>query len=132
LWVLSAGESGSPADRRYAGLALIGLSGASQEMLARAQQMTPIAAVQNRFHLLDRSGVQVLADCEAQGIMFVPHFPLAWLLRRSPRHGRHPRHGEPRRRWPRGAGPADLRPARGRRADDFGTCSVEVAREKVA
>jgi pyridoxine 4-dehydrogenase len=73
--------------------------------------MTPIAAVQNRFNLLDRSGVQVLADCEAQGIMFVPYFPLAsgrlsdhneltrpakrldaapaqvalaWLLRRSP------------------------------------------------
>jgi pyridoxine 4-dehydrogenase len=89
----------------------IGLSGASPEMLARAQQMTPIAAVQNRFNLLDRSGVQVLADCEAQGIMFVPYFPLAsgrlagydelagpaerlgatpaqvalaWLLRRSP------------------------------------------------
>jgi aryl-alcohol dehydrogenase-like predicted oxidoreductase len=55
----------------------IGLSGASPEMLARAQQMTPIAAVQNRFNLLDRSGVQVLADCEAQGIMFVPYFPLA-------------------------------------------------------
>ena len=89
----------------------IGLSGASPEMLARAQSMTPIAAVQNRFNLLDRSGVQVLADCEAQGIMFVPYFPLAagrltshdeltrpaerlgvtpaqvalaWLLRRSP------------------------------------------------
>jgi pyridoxine 4-dehydrogenase len=89
----------------------IGLSGASPEMLARAQQMTPIAAVQNRFNLLDRSGVQVLAACEAQGIMFVPYFPLAsgrlasydeltgpaerlgatsaqvalaWLLRRSP------------------------------------------------
>jgi aryl-alcohol dehydrogenase-like predicted oxidoreductase len=89
----------------------IGLSGATPEMLARAQQMTPIAAVQNRFNLLDRSGVQVLADCEAQGIMFVPYFPLgagkltahdalsgpaarlgatpaqvalAWLLRRSP------------------------------------------------
>jgi pyridoxine 4-dehydrogenase len=67
--------------------------------------------VQNRFNLLDRSGVQVLADCDAQGIMFVPYFPLAsgrlsdhneltgpakrldaapaqvalaWLLRRSP------------------------------------------------
>ena len=80
-------------------------------MLSRAQKMTPIAAVQNRFNLLDRSGVQVLADCEAQGIMFVPYFPLAsgrlsshneltrpaerldataaqvalaWLLRRSP------------------------------------------------
>lgn len=89
----------------------IGLSGASPEMLARAQEITPIAAVQNRFNLLDRSGVQVLADCEAQGIWFVPYFPLAsgmladheeltaparrlgatpaqvalaWLLRRSP------------------------------------------------
>jgi aryl-alcohol dehydrogenase-like predicted oxidoreductase len=89
----------------------IGLSGASPEMLARAQKMTPIAAVQNRFNLLDRSGVGVLAACEAQGIMFVPYFPLAagrladydelagpaerlgvtpaqvalaWLLRRSP------------------------------------------------
>ncbi|MFJ8964607.1 aldo/keto reductase [Lentzea sp. NPDC102401] len=89
----------------------IGLSGASPEALARARELTPIAAVQNRFNLLDRSGVQVLADCEAQGIMFVPYFPLAsgqlasydeltgpaqrlgttpalvalaWLLRRSP------------------------------------------------
>lgn len=89
----------------------IGLSGASPRMLARAQEMTPIAAVQNRFNLLDRSGVQVLAECEARGIMFVPYFPLAsgrlaghaelagpaqrlgvtpaqvalaWLLRRSP------------------------------------------------
>lgn len=89
----------------------IGLSGASPEMLARAQKMTPIAAVQNRFNLLDRSGVQVLADCEARDVMFVPYFPLAsgqltgydelagpserlgvtpaqvalaWLLRRSP------------------------------------------------
>jgi pyridoxine 4-dehydrogenase len=89
----------------------IGLSGASPEMLARAQEMTPVAAVQNRFNLLDRSGVQVLAACEARGIMFVPYFPLAsgrlagyaeltgpaqrlgatpaqvalaWLLRRSP------------------------------------------------
>ncbi|BBJ37835.1 oxidoreductase [Streptomyces antimycoticus] len=89
----------------------IGLSGASPEMLARAQRITPIAAVQNRFNLLDRSGVRVLADCEAQGITFVPYFPLAsgrltsyeelaapaerlgaapaqvalaWLLRRSP------------------------------------------------
>ncbi|SDH18859.1 Predicted oxidoreductase [Lentzea fradiae] len=89
----------------------IGLSGASPEVLARAQELTPIAAVQNRFNLLDRSGVQVLADCEAQDITFIPYFPLAsgqlaaydeltgparrlgatpaqvalaWLLRRSP------------------------------------------------
>ncbi|MEU6559937.1 aldo/keto reductase [Nocardia nova] len=89
----------------------IGLSGASPQSLARARRMTPIAAVQNRFNLLDRSGVQVLADCEAHDIMFVPYYPLAsgrlagyselahiarrleatpsqialaWLLRRSP------------------------------------------------
>ena len=89
----------------------IGLSGASPEALARAQAMTPISAVQNRYNLLDRSGVQVLADCEAHGVLFVPYYPLAsgqlashaaltgparrlgatvaqvalaWLLRRSP------------------------------------------------
>ncbi|GAA4153718.1 aldo/keto reductase family oxidoreductase [Gryllotalpicola daejeonensis] len=89
----------------------IGISGASPEMLERAQRITPIAAVQNRFNLVDRSGVEVLAACEQQGIAFVPYFPLAtgglgaiaalerpasrlgvptstvalaWLLRRSP------------------------------------------------
>lgn len=89
----------------------IGLSGASAAMLERAQRITPIAAVQNRFNLLDRSGVGVLSACERDGIAFVPYFPfatgalagldaltaparrlgapttiiaLAWLLRRSP------------------------------------------------
>jgi pyridoxine 4-dehydrogenase len=89
----------------------IGLSGASPEMLDRAQRVTPVAAVQNRFNLIDRSGVEVLAACERHGIAFVPYFPLAvgalgapealtrpaqrlgvstsavalaWLLRRSP------------------------------------------------
>jgi aryl-alcohol dehydrogenase-like predicted oxidoreductase len=89
----------------------IGLSGASPDMLERAQRLTPIAAVQNRFNLIDRSGVEVLAACERGGIAFVPYFPLAtgtlgdlsaltrpaqrlgvtvsavafaWLLRRSP------------------------------------------------
>jgi aryl-alcohol dehydrogenase-like predicted oxidoreductase len=40
--------------------------------------MTPIAAVQNRYNLLDHSGVEVLADCEAHGIAFVPYWPLAF------------------------------------------------------
>lgn len=89
----------------------IGLSGASPERLQRALALTPIAAVQNRFNLIDRSGVEVLATCERAGIAFVPYFPLAtgavttaraladparrlgvppttialaWLLRRSP------------------------------------------------
>lgn len=89
----------------------IGLSGATPEMLERAQRITPIAAVQNRFNLIDRSGIGVLEACERDGIAFVPFFPLAsgaldelppltgpaqrlgvstssvalaWLLRRSP------------------------------------------------
>jgi aryl-alcohol dehydrogenase-like predicted oxidoreductase len=103
---------GALAELRRAGkIRHIGLSGASPDMLERAQRVTPIAAVQNRFNLIDRSGVEVLAACERQGIAFVPYFPLAvgalgepealgrparrlgasasavalaWLLRRSP------------------------------------------------
>ena len=54
----------------------IGLSGASPEALRQALRMTPIAAVQNRYNLVDRSGAEVLADCERLGIAFVPFFPL--------------------------------------------------------
>ncbi|WP_237404493.1 aldo/keto reductase [Actinacidiphila reveromycinica] len=79
----------------------IGLSGASPRMLARAQRTTPVAAVQNRFNLLDRSGVQVLADCEAQGILFVPYFPLA-----AGRLGEHPELTGPAERL--GATPAQI------------------------
>jgi len=56
----------------------IGLSGANPGQLRRARAMTPIAAVENRYNLLDRSGVEVLADCEAYGIAFVPYWPLAF------------------------------------------------------
>jgi aryl-alcohol dehydrogenase-like predicted oxidoreductase len=53
----------------------IGLSGASPEILERARHVTPIAAVQNRFNLIDRSGVEVLAACERHSIAFMPYFP---------------------------------------------------------
>jgi len=54
----------------------IGLSGASPDALRQALKMTPIAAVQNRYNLIDRSGAEVLTDCERLGIAFVPFFPL--------------------------------------------------------
>jgi hypothetical protein len=41
----------------------IRLSGATLEMLERAQRLTPLAAVQNRFNMIDRSGIEVLAAC---------------------------------------------------------------------
>ncbi len=56
----------------------IGLSGASPEALQHALRMTPIAAVENRYNLVDRSGVEVLADCERLGIAFVSFWPLAF------------------------------------------------------
>jgi aryl-alcohol dehydrogenase-like predicted oxidoreductase len=55
----------------------LGLSGAGPEELARALALTPITAVQNRFNLVDRSGIEVLADCERHGIAFVPYWPLS-------------------------------------------------------
>lgn len=55
----------------------LGLSGAGPEELARALVLTPITAIQNRFNLVDRSGIEVLADCERHGIAFVPYWPLA-------------------------------------------------------
>jgi pyridoxine 4-dehydrogenase len=55
----------------------LGLSGATPEQLAEAQQAAPVVAVQNRYNLFDRGGGGVLAACEQQGIAFVPYFPLA-------------------------------------------------------
>jgi pyridoxine 4-dehydrogenase len=55
----------------------IGISGASPEMLQRAQRITPISAVQNRLNLIDRSGVEVLDACERDRIAYVPYIPLA-------------------------------------------------------
>ncbi len=54
----------------------LGLSGVTGEQLAEAGQVAPVVAVQNRYHLLDRSGSDVLAACEQHGIAFVAYFPL--------------------------------------------------------
>src|ERR687890_1833300 len=90
----------------------IGLSEVDVADLRRAQEIVPIASVQNRYNLTDRGSGAVLEACEADGIAFIPWFPLAsgtlsrpggpvddiasnhdatpgqvalaWLLRRSP------------------------------------------------
>ena len=87
----------------------IGVSNVTVDHLRRAQAMTPIASVQNRFNLGDRNSDDVLAACEADGLAFLPWAPiqdheasgateaiasrhgadarqvvLAWLLARSP------------------------------------------------
>jgi aryl-alcohol dehydrogenase-like predicted oxidoreductase len=55
----------------------IGLSNVTTDQLATARQMTPIASVQNRYNLTDRSSEDVLEACERAGIGFIPWFPLA-------------------------------------------------------
>lgn len=87
----------------------IGISNVTVEQIERARSIVPIAAVQNRYNLGDRTFDAVVDACAAQGIAFVAYYPLqkgdlptavvtiagqrgvtatqvalAWLLRRSP------------------------------------------------
>jgi aryl-alcohol dehydrogenase-like predicted oxidoreductase len=86
----------------------VGVSQVSIDELEQARQIVPIAAVQNEYNLSDRRYDDVVDHCAAEGIAFVPFFPLrgsdgavvgeiaeqhdvertqvalAWLLRRSP------------------------------------------------
>ena len=90
----------------------VGLSQVSVEEIKAAQQVFPVATVQNLYNLADRSSEDVLDYCTSQTIGFIPWFPLAsgslarpgsaldsiakrhgaspsqialaWLLRRSP------------------------------------------------
>jgi aryl-alcohol dehydrogenase-like predicted oxidoreductase len=86
----------------------VGVSEVSVELVERARQVVPIAAVQNRYNLSDRRHDDVVDFCAREGIAFVPYFPLrgdggpgvaaaaerlgvtestvklAWLLHRSP------------------------------------------------
>ena len=86
----------------------VGLSQVGIEEIERGREVVPIAAVQNRYSLAERTHDEVVDYCTEQGIVFVPFFPLrgtdapavaeiagrhaasphqvalAWLLARSP------------------------------------------------
>src|SRR3954452_4769405 len=53
---------------------LIGLSEVSVGELHAASELPPIASVQNKYNLGDRSAEDVLEECERQGIGFIPWF----------------------------------------------------------
>lgn len=55
----------------------IGLSEVSVEQLRAAQQITPIASVQNMYNLAERGHEDVVDYAAAQGIAFIPFFPVA-------------------------------------------------------
>jgi pyridoxine 4-dehydrogenase len=56
----------------HAGLSEVGI-----EEIEAARKVLPIVTVQNRYNLVDRSSEAVLGHCSAQGIGFIPWFPLA-------------------------------------------------------
>jgi aryl-alcohol dehydrogenase-like predicted oxidoreductase len=92
---------------RYAGLSEVAVGD-----IEAASKVFPVATVQNRYNLVDRSSEDVLEHCERHGIGFIPWYPLgagglaksqttlaavakrydatsgqmalAWLLKRSP------------------------------------------------
>src|SRR3954469_4343073 len=54
----------------------VGISDVSVEQVERAQQILPIAAVQNEYNVERRDYDEVVDHCEAQGIAFVAYYPL--------------------------------------------------------
>jgi pyridoxine 4-dehydrogenase len=54
----------------------IGLSNVTVEELERAQRLTPIVSVQNRYSLLERTSEALLRECEEQGLAFLPWRPI--------------------------------------------------------
>jgi pyridoxine 4-dehydrogenase len=86
----------------------VGVSNVGIDQIERARQIVPIAAVQNRYNLSERTYDDVVDYCAREGLVFVSYFPLhgdggpalaeiaerhratpaqialAWLLRRSP------------------------------------------------
>jgi aryl-alcohol dehydrogenase-like predicted oxidoreductase len=87
----------------------IGLSNVTEDQIRRAQRLTPIVSVQNRYNVDDRTSESVIDLCEQEQMVFLPWAPiqdldgnatvqelarrhhamprqivLAWLLARSP------------------------------------------------
>ena len=55
----------------------VGLSEVGVDEIRAAAKVFTVATVQNRYNLVDRGSEAVLAHCEANGIGFIPWFPLA-------------------------------------------------------
>jgi aryl-alcohol dehydrogenase-like predicted oxidoreductase len=86
LWQLHRIDPKVPRDEQFGVIAdmikegLIrhaGLSEVSVEEIEAARKVFPVATVQNRYNLIDRASEAVLDHCQAQGIGFIPWFPLA-------------------------------------------------------
>jgi pyridoxine 4-dehydrogenase len=86
LWQLHRIDPKVPRDAQFAAIkslldegiiAHAGLSEVSVDDIKAAQKVFKVATVQNRYNLVDRASEDVLDYCEAQGIGFIPWYPLA-------------------------------------------------------
>jgi pyridoxine 4-dehydrogenase len=85
LWQLHRIDAKVPRDEQFgvlreardAGLVRhVGLSEVSVEEIEAARRIVEVATVQNRYNVLDRAAQAVLEYCEAEGIGFIPWYPL--------------------------------------------------------
>ncbi|MFJ9030515.1 oxidoreductase [Streptomyces sp. NPDC102274] len=81
----SIGEHfGALAELRGAGLIRhLGISGARPSHLAEARTIAPVVCVQNRYGIDARGDEQMLHECAARGVAFVPFFSIAGEGRES-------------------------------------------------
>jgi pyridoxine 4-dehydrogenase len=86
LWQLHRVDPKVPRDEQFDAVAAFqaegliryaGLSEVSVDDIEAASKFFPVATVQNRYNLADREHESVLQYCEANGIGFIPWFPLA-------------------------------------------------------
>jgi aryl-alcohol dehydrogenase-like predicted oxidoreductase len=54
----------------------IGLSNVNEDQLRRAQKLTPIVSIQNRYNVDDRRSEALIDVCEQEHIVFLPWAPI--------------------------------------------------------
>lgn len=86
LWQLHRIDARVPRDEQFGAVKALldqgiikhaGLSEVSVAEIEAARKIFPVATVQNRYNLVDRQSEAVLDYCEANGIGFIPWYPLA-------------------------------------------------------
>ena len=86
LWLLHRIDPKVPRDEQFDAVRILletgtirsaGLSEVSVRDIRAASKVFKVSTVQNRYNLVEREHEDVLKFCEAQGIGFIPWFPLA-------------------------------------------------------
>lgn len=86
LWQLHRVDPKVPRDEQFGAVKQLldagviryaGLSQVSVDDIEAARKIFPVHTVQNRYNLVDRDSEAVLEYCEANGIGFIPWYPLA-------------------------------------------------------